>query len=115
MEIIEQIKAKELTVIGKDIILKGEFHLSGDIRINGRLEGTVFYHGQGSIIIEKDGLVFGNVFADTLEVWGKVEGNIEAKETFIVRSGGQIDGEFKAKNIAIYPGAIVNIKGQTSL
>lgn len=108
MDIIEQIKTKNLTLLGKDITLKGEIHLSGDVRVYGKIEGTIFFHGDGILSIEKDAQIIGNLFANNVEIWGKFEGTIDSKGSLILRSGSIVSGEFKSNKLAIYPGAIVN-------
>ena len=52
-----------ITLLAKGVVLKGEIHVEGTVRIDGRLDGEIQTKGQ--VIIGEDGLVQGSITAGT--------------------------------------------------
>ena len=50
-----------ITLLAKGVVLKGEIHVEGTVRIDGRLDGEIQTKGQ--VIIGEDGLVQGMITA----------------------------------------------------
>jgi cytoskeletal protein CcmA (bactofilin family) len=48
-----------ITLLAKGVVLKGEIHVEGTVRIDGRLDGDIQTKGQ--VIIGEDGLVQGTI------------------------------------------------------
>lgn len=105
----------DVNLFGKDLLLKGEFHLAGLVRIDSEVHGTIFMNNPGKIIFEQQAKVFGDLFVHDLEILGTINGNIESKGNVIIRSSANITGKINAKNICIHPGAILNFEGHTEL
>lgn len=99
--------------IGPGCELEGQFNFSGDCIISGKLKGDVFVEGAGKLTIEREGVVEGSLYANDVEVFGEVNGNIKTTGTLTARSGSRIAGSINAKNLCIYPGALINIQGKT--
>ena len=53
-----------ITLLAKGVVLKGEIHVEGTVRIDGRLDGEIQTKGQ--VIIGEDGLVQGTITAGTV-------------------------------------------------
>lgn len=115
MNIEQDIREHQLSIIGKELKLIGDFHLKGEVHLYGELEGNVYFNSPGKLVIEQTGKIRGKINCDQLEIYGQVDGKIEAQGTIIVRSSGKLNGDFKAKNLSVYPGALLNIEGQTEI
>lgn len=63
------------SILGPDIMIKGDIKSEGDIQIDGRLEGNV---SASTLTIGEQGAVNGNVSAKAVYVRGKVTGKVSA-------------------------------------
>lgn len=96
------------TIIARDLTVEGNLNSSGVIEIEGNVKGTV---SSSSIILREDCFVEGAIIAETLDIRGRFEGSIKAKninisnkarvhgeieyESLSVEDGASIDGQFK--------------------
>lgn len=106
-------KQLNYNILGTKTGLEGDFKLQGDTIIAGKFNGTITVLDDSKIILERDSVTSGQFFCHDIEVFGKFEGNIQSTGTLTVRSSGVISGKIKAKKMSIYPGAILNIEGET--
>ncbi len=65
------------SIISADLLVNGTLVSSGDIQIDGRVEGDV--HSAGLVIGDK-ALIHGEVMAEEVTVRGKVQGSIRARK-----------------------------------
>ena len=70
---------REMTVIGKSVVIKGELSCGEDLYIDGQVEGTINPKGN-RLTIGPNGRVKANVNASAVVVQGKLEGNIQASD-----------------------------------
>lgn len=103
-------KNQNYTVIGIDNYIKGDLELKGDIVIHSKIEGTLTVKDTGKVILERSSHFLGTIYCEDIEVFGKIEGNINANGALTVRSSANISGAINAKKISIYPGAILNME-----
>src|SRR3989338_7873704 len=110
MTLSNDLKESNLSVLGKDLFIKGELHLSGMVRLSSRIEGTIIMKNQGELIIERRAIIHGHLFCHNLELFGQFYGSITATGTLIIRSSAKFSGKLTAKTLSIYPGSIVNME-----
>src|SRR5690554_1443742 len=93
------------TIIGNDIVFKGD--LSGDsvIRIDGRVEGNISL--KQSIILGEKAFVEGNMESDYIILFGHIKGNIKSKE-IILKSTGTVEGDIVTDALEIEMGSRYN-------
>jgi len=72
-----------LTLIDRDVTLVGEIVSEENIRLRGRVEGSVVT--SGSVVIEPQGSVRGDITAENLIVEGSVEGRVVVARKFELR------------------------------
>ena len=72
-------------VIGEDAILKGEIRNCREIEIFGYVEGLL---EAGKVTVHPQGRLFGNVKAETAEVFGQLQGDVRVKQLIAIRSSG---------------------------
>ena len=93
------------SIIGKDVKITGQFISSGDVQIEGKLQGDVASH---AITIGASAEVEGELIAEIVTVYGRVTGTIRALQVHLcakcvvagdihhtalaVESGAQFDG-----------------------
>lgn len=91
------------TIIGLNVVLKGNLHNKGSIQINGNVEGEV--KSDESITIGETAMVKGPVVAKSIEISGTVKGTVEATDKLEVNPTGKIIGDINAKSLIIKQGA----------
>ena len=94
-------RGKIPSIISEDTEFKGNIRTSGEIQIDGLLNGNV---KAKQIVIGINGKVRGNIIANFLRICGKIEGEIRA-ETMEVVSSASVKGNGFKKNISIETGA----------
>lgn len=96
------------SLFGKGDYFKGEMILQNDTFISSRVEGNIRMEERCKLIIEPSAIINGKISAYVVELYGTVEGEIEASEKVILYPSSKVIGRIKSKNIHIHPGAIVD-------
>ena len=91
------------SIISQSSEFKGNIKTSGEIQIDGFVNGDV---KAKQIVVGKNGKVRGNITASFLRICGKVEGEIRA-ETMEIVSSASVKGNVFKKDISIERGAKV--------
>ena len=91
--------AHSLTLIDRDVTLVGEIVSEENIRLCGRIEGNVLT--SGSVVIEPQGSVRGDITAENLIVEGSIEGKVIVARKFELRPTGRMRGDIRASVVAI--------------
>ncbi|MFA4995525.1 MAG: polymer-forming cytoskeletal protein [Patescibacteria group bacterium] len=91
------------TIIGINVILKGNLRNKGSIQINGTVDGEV--KSDENINIGETAKINGPVVAKTIEISGEVKGLVEATERLEVNPTGKVFGDINAKSLIIKQGA----------
>lgn len=89
------------SIIGAGMVITGTIASEGDIRIDGKLMGTV--KSASKVVVGEDGLVDGDIAALQVDVTGNVKGNIIVKELLTLRGQAQVDGDIVAGKISMEP------------
>jgi len=93
------------TIIGENVIVKGEVKFDRLLRINGICTGKLI--SQGNLVIGPTGKVVGNIDnMGSILVDGRVEGNINV-EVVSLRNRAQVFGNITCKSITIDPEVII--------
>lgn len=91
------------TIIGINVVLKGNLRNKGSIQINGTVDGEV--KSDENINIGETAKINGPVVAKTIEISGEVKGLVEATERLEVNPTGKVFGDINAKSLIIKQGA----------
>ncbi|MCX6334812.1 MAG: polymer-forming cytoskeletal protein [Bacteroidia bacterium] len=94
--------AINLISLGTDIT--GDIKSSGDIRIDGSLNGNL--NTKGKVVIGPTGKVKGEVICKNSEVSGTVEGRIIVNQLLILKASSRIFGDIATSKLSIEPGAV---------
>ena len=108
------LKEQDYSFLSKGSQLKGEIRLKGISRLACSLEGELFMDDQKTLTIESSGVVKGSLHCHDLEVHGQVEGEINSSGKVTLFPSARVKLHVKAKNLIIYPGAVVNMTAQTT-
>lgn len=113
MESYVEFKKQNYTYIGKNSQLQGSIKLTGTSYLLGVVTGEIQMEDKSKLTLESMSEVNGKIEAHDVDVFGKIEGKIHATGTVTLMPNSQFDGEIKAKNLIIHPGASVNMNGHT--
>ena len=70
---------ERMSVFGPTLRFKGELRAQEDIKIEGRIEGSI--HHQQKVVVGAKGEVVATVNAQSIDVDGKVQGDMVAKKS----------------------------------
>lgn len=94
---------KQLNIIIAGTTITGNVNCSGDIRVDGTLDGTLI--AQGRVVIGTTGVVKGEITCKNSQIEGKVEGKVTVAELLSLKNTATILGDINTGKIAIEPGA----------
>jgi cytoskeletal protein CcmA (bactofilin family) len=89
------------SIISSDLVVTGTLSSTGDMQVDGRVEGDV--HSAGLVIGEK-AVIQGEVLADEVTVRGRVEGSIRARKILLC-STCHVEGNILHEAFAVEAGA----------
>lgn len=91
--------------IGKSFRIKGDITGSGDLYIDGHVEGTIDLPGE-RVTVGPHGIAEADVNAAEVSVLGSVEGKLMASERVDIGKDGSLVGDVLASRISIEDGAV---------
>ncbi len=93
-----------VAVIGPKIQFKGELVGEEDLLIQGQFDGTIDLKGN-NLIVGEQGKLNANASAKTINVQGRVEGDLFGEERIAIRSSSFVQGNIKADRVVLEDGA----------
>jgi len=93
----------EETIISVGVKIEGKITSSGNIRIDGEIQGDIF--SKANIKIGDDAKINGQMNANIITIGGKVSGIVKAKDKTILKSKSHLKGDIFTKNLVIEEGA----------
>ncbi len=104
MSKIQETEQKSINIIGSGTKIEGDVSSSGDMRIDGTLEGNIDV--KGKLVVGASGFIKGTIKCKNSDISGKIEGTINVAELLNIKASASINGEIFTKKLAIEPGAI---------
>lgn len=92
--------------ISEGTAIIGSIIAKGDLRIDGRVEGTI--NTTGKIVIGSTGYIKGDITAGTLDTMGYVDGHVIVTDTVVMKSSAAVDGNVFAGKLLVESGARIN-------
>ena len=96
------------SIIAAGTTLKGDINSTGDIRIDGTLNGNV--NCTAKVVIGANGVVQGDISGQQADIMGKIDGTIKVKELLQLKGGSNVNGNIHAGKLQIETSA--NFNGQ---
>ncbi|MGN6617484.1 MAG: bactofilin family protein [Ilyomonas sp.] len=96
------------SIIGTGITITGDINTDADMRIDGKLIGTI--NSTAKVVIGSSGFIEGNVNAFQSEVTGKVTGSLSIKDLLNLKDKAEIRGDITAGKIMMEPTVTFNGK-----
>lgn len=89
------------SIISADLVVNGTLTSTGDIQIDGRVEGDVRSSG---LVIGDKALINGEIYADDVTVRGRVEGGIRARKVLLCATS-HVEGNILHEAFSVESGA----------
>lgn len=96
---------RKISVIGPTLKFKGELSANEDLIIEGEIEGTIA-HQEKNLTVGREGRVKANIDAKTVEVYGRVEGDINAEDHVKLARSSDVKGNITCAKIVMEDGAL---------
>ena len=93
--------------IGQGVVIEGRITSAQDLRIDGKVDGTIDL-GHHGLIIGAGAAIRANLTARSILICGAVIGNVTATERVDLQPAASVDGDISAPRLAIADGAVVN-------
>jgi len=95
------------TFLGPESSIEGILAFHGIIRLDGKVKGKIISE-DGLVIIGEQAVIDADIIVEEAQIYGRVNGRIEAKEKIEVFSPGRVVGDIYALIISIDSGASFN-------
>ena len=95
--------------IGQGVVVEGKITSAQDLRIDGKVEGTIEVGNHG-LIIGASATVKADLAARTILICGAVIGNVTAAERLDVQATASVEGDLTAPRLVMLDGALVKGK-----
>ena len=92
-----------------DSTVSGKLSYNRPVKIDSRFSGEV--KASDLLVVGPNARVDAHVSARHLQLEGKLVGNVRVIGCFEIMSGGHFQGEVKAGELKLYPGAVFEGKG----
>ena len=98
------VRRRKTSVIGPTLKFKGELSANEDLIIEGEIEGTIA-HQDKNLTVGKEGRVKADINARTVEIYGKVEGDIHGEDIVKLAKSADVKGNIRCARIVMEDGA----------
>ena len=98
------VRRRKTSVIGPTLKFKGELSANEDLIIEGEIEGTIA-HQDKNLTVGREGRVKANIDARTVEVYGRVEGDIHGQDIVKLAKSADVKGNIRCARIVMEDGA----------
>ncbi|MBI2761557.1 MAG: polymer-forming cytoskeletal protein [Chloroflexi bacterium] len=104
------LSGKAVSLVSKDAVWDGKLSCTGDVRVEGRLEGEV--ETNGTLFVAAEARVQGIVRARSVMLAGEIEGQLRCEERLEILPGGSARGEIDTGALVVHEGAFIESKFQ---
>ena len=99
-------RSMSLNTLVKGTTIKGDIKAESDIRIDGKIEGTL--NCSSKVIIGPTGVVEGEIICANAVIEGRFDGNLVVKETLSLKETAIINGDASYDKLVVQQGAVIN-------
>lgn len=91
------------SILSSSATVTGKISIDEDLRIDGTVEGDI--QSKGKVVIGPEGFVKGNIKSGSVELTGKMSGDITVSDIVILRTSCYYEGQIITRNIEVEAGA----------
>ena len=100
----EPVSPGKINSIMEGTSIEGEIRSDSNIRIDGRVKGTV--NARGRVIVGQTGIIEGEVVCQSSDIEGTVIGKVNCQDLLSLKATAKLQGDINTKKLAIEPGAV---------
>ena len=89
--------------IGIGTTIKGDIQSKGDIRVDGRLQGSI--NTSGKVVLGKEGVIEGGVVCKSADISGVIKAKITVSELLSLKATAKLNGDIVTNKLSVEPGA----------
>ncbi|PSQ68291.1 MAG: polymer-forming cytoskeletal protein [Bacteroidetes bacterium QH_1_64_81] len=93
----------QVNLVGEGTVFEGTVRAESDVRVSGRIIGTLDV--EGKTMIAEEGSVEGEIDATNAEIAGQVHGEIHVEERLVLKSTARVDGMIETDRLIVEDGA----------
>ena len=101
----EILTERNVNLIAPGTQLKGQIHFDRTTRIAGHIKGSIEGAPSATLILTEEGMIEGDIRADSVYIEGFVEGEIHATTRIRIAPGGRVVGNLTSPSIQVDFGA----------
>jgi cytoskeletal protein CcmA (bactofilin family) len=98
-----EVESPAINIIRKGTVITGDVTCSGDIRIDGTLNGTLI--SEGKVVVGESGIIEGQVTCKNADISGTIKATISVKELLQLKATANINSDINTNKLSIEPGA----------
>jgi cytoskeletal protein CcmA (bactofilin family) len=106
------IAARNLASLGSSLVIKGQITGTEDLQIDGKVDGPISLRGH-QLTVGSTAQLNSEIHAGEVVVYGKVVGNLHARDRVDVKKDGSVIGDISTARISIEDGA--HFKGRIEI
>jgi cytoskeletal protein CcmA (bactofilin family) len=95
--------------VGQGVVIEGRFTGSQDLRIDGKVEGTIEV-GDHLLMVGARAAVKADLVARSILISGAVFGNVIATDRLDLQATGSVEGDITTPRLVMVDGAVVKVK-----
>ena len=100
---LETVSPGKINSIKEGTVTEGEIRSDSNIRIDGRVKGSV--NAKGRVIVGQSGVIEGEVICQSSDIEGTVVGKVNCQDVLSLKATAKLQGDINTKKLAIEPGA----------
>lgn len=100
--------SKEVNVIAKGTLIRGDVISDGDLRIDGEVKGTI--RSRSKVMVGPEGMVDGDVECVHAEVLGRMKGSLKVQDHLYLRGNAKMEGDVLTTHFEMEPSVRFNGK-----
>jgi cytoskeletal protein CcmA (bactofilin family) len=98
-----EVESPAINIIRKGTEISGDVTCSGDIRIDGILNGTLT--SEGKVVVGESGIIDGQVICKNADISGTIKATLTVKELLQLKATANINSDINTNKLSIEPGA----------
>ena len=98
--------SSSVNLIGTGTFIEGEIKSEGDIRIDGKINGTIT--SQAKVVVGSTGQINGDMVCQNADISGKITGKLVVGEFLFLKSSAVIEGDITTNKLVVEAGAKFN-------
>ncbi|MGB0887663.1 MAG: bactofilin family protein [Vicingaceae bacterium] len=98
-----EIESPAINIIRKGTEISGDVTCSGDIRVDGTLNGTLT--SEGKVVVGTSGIIEGQIICKNADVSGTIKATLTVKELLQLKASANINSDINTNKLSIEPGA----------